>query len=1207
MRTALRWLGVAGLLAASTAAAAPEGLVQAAWYWQLRGREDKAAEAWERVLAVDADHAEALGELIGARARAGQKQEALRLLHRLREAHPDEARLEALGRAAELGERFQGLLEQARQLARRGDLDEAIRRYQEAFAGPQPPGFLALEYFETAAGTAGAWAQACAGLEEIASRFPGEPRPRLSLARVLSYRAETRAEALRRLAALDAEPASADEARIAWRKALGWLPESPAVLPALRHYLARHPEDAEMAARARLIEGQGRRGQLLRQAAKDLEAGRLDAAEKALESLGGSRSDSADVLAQLGFIRLRQRRFEEAAALLGGARAKAPSRAGEWAPALATARFWGLMDEVGRARESGELSAAESKLLEAAQVLPEERRRAEIALAEVHAAQGRLPEALAGLRALVHARSDDAEALLALIQLLAQAQQYPEAIALNRKLAALDAAKALPEGKLVAEHGRLRAQAEQASDPRAAADDLAQAHRADPANVWVLIDLANVALQLQELELARTCLEKIAALQPGLPAARIVEARLAAAGGKAESALAALESIDGPLMDDGLRDFKRRLQTQIAVEALVRRARQGGGVSARSELGSLEVRVADRPEELAVVAAGWSQLGRADRAVAALRRALESSSLPTPGLRLQLASALLELGKSSEAEAILDQLAEEKLSAIVQQGAEALRVAAAVRGADQRREAWDERGALEVLEPRLSAHPDDPRLLAALGRLFEQSRGWGDARAAFERALEADPADPDARRGAVTACLELGELEPAAKLLDEGLQRHPQSPSLHLLAGRLALRQDREEEAENQLRATLRLTAAAQPDSSSGDGLLAHAAERFEAGRDRLSSLIRSAAEEQLAVLEERRRPHADAQFELRRRSGEDGLGALSELRLPIAAGIAAGRGGRLTLEVTPTELDAGLLADDSLAARFGSGQALPSFAPGKGFSQQANGIAAGLGYTGHGLLLDLGSTPLGFPLQSAVGGASYRAATGGLRWSVELSRRAVTDSLLSFAGARDPQSGKVWGGVVRQGGRVELALEREDLSYLFFGGFHLLNGTEVLANRSGEAGLGARLRLFQDGATSLTAGLSWAGFGYSKNLRYFTLGQGGYFSPQLFLHAGLPIAFRREGRLRLEVEAEPGANWFRESASPAFPLSGQAVADPDSLYPAGSSSGFAFDARALIAYRPVSGLEARLGFEAHQAPDYQEVRAGISLHYLLPQAGSER
>ncbi|MFH7099041.1 cellulose synthase subunit BcsC-related outer membrane protein, partial [Klebsiella pneumoniae] len=67
--------------------------------------------------------------------------------------------------------------------------------------------------------------------------------------------------------------------------------------------------------------------------------------------------------------------------------------------------------------------------------------------------------------------------------------------------------------------------------------------------------------------------------------------------------------------------------------------------------------------------------------------------------------------------------------------------------------------------------------------------------------------------------------------------------------------------------------------------------------------------------------------------------------------------------------------------------------------------------------------------------------------------------------------------------------------------------GQNVASNTSINANAGVYLRPYHDEYRQLQAGLSMSYMDYSKNLSYFTYGQGGYFSPQNYVSVSLPVS----------------------------------------------------------------------------------------------------
>src|SRR5690606_22784000 len=114
-------------------------------------------------------------------------------------------------------------------------------------------------------------------------------------------------------------------------------------------------------------------------------------------------------------------------------------------------------------------------------------------------------------------------------------------------------------------------------------------------------------------------------------------------------------------------------------------------------------------------------------------------------------------------------------------------------------------------------------------------------------------------------------------------------------------------------------------------------------------------------------------------------------------------------------------------SSRFGGGpEAALQAAGGTGAGpgpQDATGLGVAVAYKGENVEADIGTTPLGFQQATVVGGLRLKGkhSDSGMNYGVNLSRRAVTDSILSFAGTRDARTGQRWGGVTASGARLDL------------------------------------------------------------------------------------------------------------------------------------------------------------------------------------------
>lgn len=351
-------------------------------------------------------------------------------------------------------------------------------------------------------------------------------------------------------------------------------------------------------------------------------------------------------------------------------------------------------------------------------------------------------------------------------------------------------------------------------------------------------------------------------------------------------------------------------------------------------------------------------------------------------------------------------------------------------------------------------------------------------------------------------------------------------------------------------------------------------------------------------------------------RDGESGLSRLFNLESPFEIQSDATALGRFGARITPVLVDGGEVAGDRLL-RFGT-LALINGGPDDSIAQDDSGIAVGLTYRMGGFEADIGSTPLGFAEERVAGGVRWAPSFGPWRLALDLSRRAVSDSVLSYAGTEDPLTGVNFGAINRNQGRVDLTYDLG--SYGIYGNlaFATYDGRNTDDNASLEFGGGTYVRAIRGERISLTYGLNITTFFYDKNRRYFTFGHGGYFSPQSFLSVGVPAELSgRYGDLVWRVEGAVGLQSFNEDGAPLFPdrpglqqqLEDRIALDPNSDLVAGyagsSQSGLGYAFSGAVEYRVTRHIFLGGLLSSDNARDFNEYRfAGYLRYFFSPQLG---
>ncbi|WP_284347511.1 cellulose biosynthesis protein BcsC [Rhodovastum atsumiense] len=1165
--------------------AAARVLLDQASYWLQQAQYEPAQRALDQLLRLEPRSPDALALQAQLQAARGNRRAALESLAALREARPDDPRLATIEQTLRVGTIDPAALEEARRLGREGRAAEAVARYQRLFQGP-PPGPLAVEYYQTLAGTDGGWEQARDGLARLAAN-PQDRRAQLAYAELLTYRPQTRQDGIGRLAGLAQDPATAARAQRAWRQALEWLPLDASAIPAYEAYLARRADDAIaqrlQTARNPPLSAADVAGKQRQAGFAALEAGRLQEAEAAFRAVLAANENDADALGGLGLVRLRQNQTASGRDLLARAIAADPAHRSRWDGALAGA---GVGDEYERA---GSLMR-----------------------------RGRLAEAEQVLRGLIARGGNTAGAQAMLADVLARRGDLAGAEALLDRAGAAGSPAA---GRVRAEG--LRQRAATLSDPAQKVGLLRAAAAAAPADPWIRLDLARALTASGQKAEARA---EMAGLAEGRASAEALRAAalFAIEDDRPEDAVALATRLSpaarGPELQALLAQAQARAEIRDAV-ALGATSR----MAARQKLLALAAAPDPDGGRGVAIARGFMALHDPAGAREALAIAQAGTRTPTPAQRLAYAGALLSAGDDAGARALLASLpATGALTPAQQQALQGLRNGLAVRAADALGTQGRPADAYDQLAPALAASPDDPGLNLALARLY---RGTDDARRALEISLAVlarDPADMATRRAAVQAAIAARDWERAEALAREGTQVAPNDPVAWLAAAELARARGNARRALQDLR-TARSLREQQVGIDGAGGLsralpsgfppAVPAANPFRAGATVVASATPGAGDAtlgeidgQIGTLRQELAPKLSLGPSLRVRSGSAGLDRLSETTVPLEMLVMPLGRGRASIGATPTFLDAGQLASGTTSqaqfgtAAFGSKPLAPS--------QHAEGVGLSAAYELGWLKADIGSTPLGFPLQALVGGVEVSPALNErMRLRLRGERRAVTDSVLSYAGTHDTTNNTLWGGVTRLGGHAQMELSLGDALLYGGGGGARLTGRGVAPNTMLEFGAGGSTAVWRQGGEEVRLGLDLVYFGYGRNLRYFSLGQGGYFSPQSYMAAMVPVTYTSRGEgLTWSVGGAVGYQTYRESASPVFPndarlqwtLQNQAASDTVTTYPGRSASGLAGNLRGNIEYRisPSLTLGGRAGYQA--TGNWNEFAASLYARYIF-------
>jgi tetratricopeptide (TPR) repeat protein len=1162
------WSGPAAAQQVTAAASSPAGapgavdvLVRQAERWLSQERVELAAPAVERALAAAPDDPAVLSVAARLEVARGNQEAANAYLARLRAAGAtpeQQSQAEGAVRGATVD---RAGIEEARRLAREGRADAAAQRYRQVFGAQGPTEPYAQEYYQTLSGTEQGRAEGQRGLANLANRPGATDRTRLAYAQSLTYAPATRSEGIRRLAELADRPEVGQEARQSWRAALGFAGNDPSVAPQVEAYLQRFPGDPELSRRLEALRAAppptpADPNATARQSAfARLEAGGTADAARQFESILATAPNDADALGGLGIVRLRQGNQPEARRLLERAIAADPSRASQWQRALDAASYSTDLAEAQARLRRNDLEGADAAARRAAMREVDDRSDAEVVLGELALRRNDPQGAEARFRAALSRRPGFQPAQQGLNSAL-RAQGRPAEFAIARPAPRPAAPGGGAPATGTAEGNAYRAEAARVADPAAAAAILRNAVAAAPDDPWTRLDLARALRRQGRSAEARAVVEELAARSAN-PDAAYAAALLAEEDNRIADADALLSRVPP----------NRRSPDMSRLAARIRGAREVQSAAALLPLSPIEGRtrlltLAARPDPtggtaVAVIRA-FGEAGDRAGAAEAARVAIANRSATGTAARIAIAGALLGAGLDAEATALAAEADTTAATAEQRRDLASIRSGAAVRAADRLNEAGDQADAFERLRPVLASDPGNQDANLALSRLYLGARRPEEALRVAEAVLMRDPRNLDARRSAIEAALATGDRQRAEGLLAGAQATNPRDSRVALLEARVARASGDETRARQALelasaqrsaelgtRATVTtpgvvpMQGLANPFARSGTGGTALAAAQ---PADPVLRQIQTEAD----ALRQETGTLLSGAVAVRVRSGDQGLDRLTELGATLQADVSPGTlGGRLTASVQPVTIDAGSpLADVQALRRYGTnalntGIAGSTSALASSRDTSAAGVALAANYVRNDWLkLDVGSTPLGFRRTNIVGGIEVSPAlTDRLRIRVAGERRAVTDSLLSWAGAVDDRTGVSWGPVMRTGGRAQVEVPIGAGYAYAGGGYATFDGSGVASNTRIEAGAGVSLPLYKTAGGELSGGVDLVYFSYDRNLRYFTLGHGGYFSPQQYTALNIPVDWRgRSGDVTYRVGATVGYASYREDRAPYFP-----------------------------------------------------------------------
>ena len=394
----------------------------------------------------------------------------------------------------------------------------------------------------------------------------------------------------------------------------------------------------------------------------------------------------------------------------------------------------------------------------------------------------------------------------------------------------------------------------------------------------------------------------------------------------------------------------------------------------------------------------------------------------------------------------------------------------------------------------------EPQSLIAIAQAYVDLGNSEQAKKVMKQAIVKTPAEQSyLLRQMMSSLSQFNNTNDAMTLAKQLIQKLPNDQELYYLAAQIA------EKANDDSQAKAWYKQALSPNKVLDDEQLYS---RFINGDNEPWYI--SGAKRQLINQQNKNRSYIAIGVNFSGQTSTESDATLGAGIVPIEAYFKLWQGqGFIKLDPTTISAQTTRFDEQYAGSRYGQGALCIFICSIEQVTPEETGIDVGLGWQNENWRFDIGTTPLGFLVEDIVWGINYKSSLGDFGYGVELEKRPVTNSVLSYAGLKDVNTGKVWGGVRSTGFTLNLSHDLGgDWGYWSSADFQLYKGLNVKDNQRYRLMAGSYYRVISNENRVFTVGANLLHWAYQYNLSEETWGHGGYYSPQNYAGLSIPLSY---------------------------------------------------------------------------------------------------